>query len=122
MVQVKAIHERMNKENKPFITLELTGDIELVQSQETGRFYATARRCIVSSTFTKEQALQFIGTKMPGSIVREACDSYEFKLPETGEEIILSHRWTYVPEQSVLETNSHAQPKKMYMEEMIDKM
>jgi hypothetical protein len=121
MVQVKAIHERMNKEDKPFITLELTGDIELVQSQETGRFYATARRCFISSTFTKEQAEQFVGTKMPGNIVREACDSYDFTIPETSEVIGLSHRWTYQPEQPLIEANPNGQPKR-HLEEMLETM
>jgi hypothetical protein len=49
MVTVKSFVQRIGKDDKPFISLELTGDIELVQSQNTGRFYATVRRCFISS-------------------------------------------------------------------------
>lgn len=112
----------MNKENKPFYSLELTGGIELAQSSQTGRFYATARRCFISSTFTKEQAESFIGTKMPGTIIREACDPYEFTVPETGEQIELSHTWVYVPEEPALVTNANGQPKKHVLEEMLERI
>jgi hypothetical protein len=33
---------------------------------------------------------------MPGSIVRESCDPYKYVIPETGEEIKLSHTYRYV--------------------------
>ncbi len=100
MVTVKNVHQRVGKDNKPFVTLELIGNIELVQSQNTGRFYATARRCFVSSTFSLEIAKQFIGEKMPGRIVRVQCEPYSYELPESGETISLGFRYDYVPENS----------------------
>jgi hypothetical protein len=98
MVTVKSVVERMGKDEKPFIALEITGDIELVQSQETGRFYATIRRTFMSSTFDKATAEAFIGKQMPGNVVRMASDPYEFTVPETGEVIELKHSWVYQPE------------------------
>ena len=41
MVKVKAYHLRKNAEGQPYVSLELLGEVELVQSQNTGRFYAT---------------------------------------------------------------------------------
>ncbi len=39
-----------------------------------------------------------IGTQIPGSIEKQECEPYEYVVQETGEEIILSHRWVYLPE------------------------
>lgn len=99
MVIVKSAVQRTGKDEKTFVALELMGDIELVQSQNTGRFYATARRCFISCTFDQDTALHFIGRKLSGRIVRKETDPYEFIIPETGEEIVLSHSWVYEPDE-----------------------
>ena len=95
MVTVKAAHLRHSEDGKPFVTLELIGDIELVQSQRTGRFYATSKRCFIASTFSLDQAKQFIGQQMDGTIARVSCDPYDFTIPETGEVVTLSHTYAY---------------------------
>lgn len=57
MVTIVDYHVRTStKDGKEFIALELQGDFELVQSEQTGRFYATAKRCSVSSTFNEDTA------------------------------------------------------------------
>jgi hypothetical protein len=99
MITVKSAVERTAKDGKTFIALELAGDIELVQSQSTGRFYATVRKCTISSTFDEQTAKQFIGKQLMGSIVRVEADPYDFVVPETGEQIVLSHTWVYQPEE-----------------------
>ena len=38
---------------------------------------------------------------MPGSIIKEDCEPFEYVVKETGEEITLSHRWVYVTEDAV---------------------
>lgn len=98
MVTVRNAHLRQS-ENGQFVTLELAGEIELVQSQRTGRFYATSKRCFIASTFSFDQAKLFIGQKMPGSIIRVACDPYEYTVPESGEVITLGHTYSYEPEE-----------------------
>ncbi len=104
MVTVKAYHLRQNAEGKPYVSLELIGQVELVQSQNTGRFYATARRCFISSTFDETLAAQAVGTQFPGSIVRTPCDPYEYAIPENGSKVILAHRYTYMPEEVQIDT------------------
>jgi len=99
MVTVTNYQVRESKEGKPFVTLELVGDVEMVQSATTGRFYATARKCSMSSTFTEEVAKTLVGKQIRGSIVRVESDQYEFAIPQTGEVILLSHRWDYIPEE-----------------------
>lgn len=99
MVTVKACHLRQGKDEKEFVSLELMGDIEMVQSNKTGRFYATIRRCFISSTFDIITAERMVGKEMPGSIAKMECEPYDYTLPETGEVIQLSHTYGYIPEQ-----------------------
>ena len=96
MITIVATHLREGEKGS-FVSLELQGDVELVQSMNTGRFYATAKKCFVSSTFNEEQANGLVGTKLPGSIIRVEAEPYEYTVPETGEIIELSHTYTYLP-------------------------
>jgi hypothetical protein len=88
---------RHDKEGKPFYALILNGGIEMVKSKTTGRYYATTRKCSVSSTFNEVMCKSFLGTVLEGKIVKVTCEPYEFVLPSTGEVINLDFRWEYVP-------------------------
>ena len=83
-----------------FISLVLEGDIELIQSKDTGRFYATARRALMSSTFTEESAALMVGKQLSGSIQKVSCEEYDYLIPETSEVIRLSHTYQFSPEGS----------------------
>jgi len=98
MVQVIDYNVRQKEGEKPYITLLLEGGIEMVQSQNTGRFYATVRRCTVSSTFDELTAQRLVGQQMPGTIQRVPCEPYDFIIQETSEVIKLGYRWDYLPE------------------------
>ncbi len=100
MVQVIGYRLAKGRDEKDFIALELQGDIEMVQSLETGNFYCTARRASVTSTFKEETAKGLIGTKMPGVIKRVESEPYDYTVAETGEVIKLAHKWEYQPEES----------------------
>ena len=100
MVKISGFKQRITAEGKSFITLELQGEVELIQSTETGKFYATARRCSISSTFNEEQAKTLIGKQFPGKIVRENVEEYEYTIKETGEVIKLCHSYVYNPEEN----------------------
>lgn len=97
MVTVKNYHLRKG-DYENFISLELEGDIEMVQSSNTGRFYATVRKCFISSTFDEETARKMVGRELPGNIIRKECDPYDFVIEETGETIQLGYRYDYIPE------------------------
>ena len=99
MVIVKNYHLRTGEDGGEFVTLEIEGDLELVQSQNTGRFYATARRCFIFSTFDQETAERMIGSQMPGRIIRVPKDPFDYTIPETGEVIVVNHGWEYIPEE-----------------------
>jgi len=100
MVKISNYALRTNKEGKDFLTLELQGEVELIQSSQTGRFYATAKRCSISSTFTEDEAKALIGKQFPGRIERVNVDEYDYVIKETGEVIKLCHSYTYNPEEA----------------------
>src|SRR4030095_16998059 len=95
---MSAAHKREKQDGTSFMSLELQGDVVLIQSSKTGRFYATAKRCFISCTFDEETAKALIGTQLPGNVHKVPCDPYEYTLPETGEVVELSYKYSYVPE------------------------
>lgn len=98
MVTIIGYALRENKEGKSFVSLQLQGDVIMVQSQETGRYYATAKTCSIPSTFNETTADALIGKPLPGRIEKVDSEPYEFTIEETGEVITLQHRWEYLPE------------------------
>ncbi|MCU7551788.1 hypothetical protein OCK74_21890 [Chitinophagaceae bacterium LB-8] len=99
MVTIINYSIRENGEGKSFVSLELQGDVEMIQSAQTGRFYATARRCTIPSTFTEDIAKTLIGKQIRGRIERVQTEGYEYTVKETGEVITLTHSYTYNPEE-----------------------
>jgi hypothetical protein len=97
MVTVENYAVRQNSNGESFVALILQGDLELVQSSSTGKFYATARRCSISSTFNESTAALLIGRQIPGTIQKESCEPYEYVIQETGEKITLQFRYVYSP-------------------------
>lgn len=97
-VHIVDYKQRENANGEPFFALILEGDIEMVQSKDTKRFYATARRASMTSTFNEETCQRLIGKQLAGSIQKVECSEYEYTIPETGEIITLSHRYEFLPE------------------------
>lgn len=100
MVTVTGYALRESKDKRTFVSLQLEGDPEFVQSMQSGRFYLTAKRCNVTSTFSEQVAKLLVGKMMPGSIIKVECDPYDYAVPETGELITLAHTYEYVPEET----------------------
>lgn len=98
MVTVSDYKVKQAKDGRDFTLLELQGGLEMVQSSQTGRFYATVRKCTVSTTFDEMVAKTLVGTQLSGKIVRVECDPYEYTIESSGEVITLAHRWGYWPE------------------------
>ena len=94
-VTIEGYRLAQNQEGEEFVLLTLMGDVEMIQSSQTGRFYATAKKTRITSTFTPEVAKTLIGKQIPGKIVRVDCDPYSYVIEDTGEEITLSHRWDF---------------------------
>lgn len=105
MITIVDFKQAINEDGEPFNMLKLQGDVEMVKSKETGRYYATARKTLISSTFDERTCKELIGKKMPGEIQRVPCDPYKYEIPETGELITLEHTWEYSAEP--LNTEEH---------------
>ena len=103
MVTVKQYAVRQTKDGREFIALILQGGLSLVQSKNTGNFYATVKQCSIPSTFDEATAKSFIGERIPGTVQKKECDAFQWVNKETGEVIELAHRWVYVPEGATLE-------------------
>ena len=101
MVRIINYKSRQKEDGTEFYVLEIQGGIEMVKSKETGNFYATAKKAYIPSTFDEEVCSALIGTEMPGSIIKEDCEPFEYVVKETGKEFTLSHRWVYVTEDAV---------------------
>jgi len=99
MVRIINFKQYTSEGGKLFNVLELQGGIEMVKSQQTDRFYATARKATISSTFDEETCKALIGTELQGKIVKVETEPYEYTIKETGEVIELSHRFEYQPEE-----------------------
>lgn len=96
MVRISNYQKRTTEEGKEFFTLELQGGVEIVKSRETGKNYMTARKASMSCTFDELTCQSLIGTELPGSVRKVACEDYSYTIKETGEIITLSHRFEYV--------------------------
>jgi len=98
MVRIINYKERQKEDGTSFFVLELQGGIEMVKSKETGNFYVTAKKAFIPSTFDENVCASLVGTQLPGGIVKEVCEPFNYTVKETGEEISLNHRWVYKSE------------------------
>lgn len=95
MVRIVNYQKRLTEDGREFFILVLQGGIEMVKSQETGRFYLTARKAGISSTFDENTCKSLVGSEIPGCIVKVKCEPYTYVVKETGEELTLTHRYEY---------------------------
>ncbi|UKM65367.1 hypothetical protein GSB9_01933 [Flavobacteriaceae bacterium GSB9] len=95
MVTVKEIKKAENSQGEEFYGLIVQSGAVPVKSKKTGRVYITAKTAFVATTFDKETASSLIGSEFEGSIRKVQADPYEYTIKETGEVIMLSHRWEY---------------------------
>jgi len=105
MVKVIAWKPAQNKEGKDFISIQLQGGIEAIQSQQTGKMYLTARTAWIPSTFDVPTAIDLVGSTLPGEIRKVHCEPYDYTVKETGEVIQLTYTFEYLPEGALPEVN-----------------
>jgi hypothetical protein len=99
MVRIIGYKKRETEEGKEFFVLELQGGITMVKSKETNKFYVTANKATISSTFDEQTCKALLGTELDGRIEKVVSESYEYTIKETGEVIMLSHRFEYVEDE-----------------------
>ena len=94
-VKITGFKHRESQEGKPFITLTLQGDVEIVKSSN-GKSYVTVRKASLPTTFDEATCMALLGTELPGSIEKIECELYEYTNPQTGEVFQLTHRYEYL--------------------------
>ena len=99
MVTIVDYKQRENEDGESFFVLVIQGGLEMVKSQESNRYYATARKANVPSTFNEITCKGLVGSQMPGKIQKVETDPYEYTVEETGEILELNFRYEYVPEE-----------------------
>lgn len=105
MVTIIGIENKQNSKGETFIALIIQDGLQMVQSKTTGRFYATARKTSITSTFDEQTAKALIGSKLTGRIEKMPCVAYDYVVKETGEMITLEHTWSYNPNPISMEEN-----------------
>ena len=98
MVKVTDFKTITNRDGEQFHALVVTGGVQPVKSQRTGRIYFTTRTATVPTTFDEETCKGVIGTSFDGNVERVECEPYEYAIEDTGEVIELSHRWEFLDE------------------------
>lgn len=98
MVTVIDFKKRTNSEGEDFFSLVIQGGVEMLQSTKTGRFYATARKTSIPSTFNEVTCKSLVGQQIPGSIQKVEVEPYEYTPPGAEESISLTHSYQFVPE------------------------
>lgn len=79
-----------------FFLLQLQGDMEVLVSAQSGRPYATAKKCKLSSTFDEPTCKAMIGKTIPGSIIKLPVEEpYEYQIPNSEEVITLDYIYSY---------------------------
>ena len=95
MVKIIDYKQRTTEDGRSFFTLTLQGGIEIVHSSN-GKQYVTIRKASMPTTFDELTCQSLVGVDLPGTIQRVDCNPYEYTVPNTGEMILLSHRYEYV--------------------------
>ena len=98
MVRIIGFKEVISNEGKAFNSLVLQGGVEVIHSA-SGNIYATARKANLASAFDAETCQSLIGTELAGSIEKQDCEPYEYTVPQTGEILVLSYHYSFVPEE-----------------------
>jgi hypothetical protein len=94
-VKIIDYKQRITDAGKAFFALILQGGIEIITSK-TGKQYITIRKVNLPTTFDELTCQSLVGQDLPGSINKVICDPYEYTIPETGEVVILTHRYEYI--------------------------
>ena len=97
MVTIIGYKPAQSAEGKDFFLLILMGGISFVKSTITGNYYATAWRTSITSTFNEDVCKTLVGTKVAGEIEKIDAEPYDYKIPSTGETIVLYHKYRFNP-------------------------
>lgn len=100
MVTVTDFQERKNLEGETFNVLIVESEPEIVQSNN-GKFYARTMKASIPCTFNEKLGKSMIGRKLPGTIIKEKCEPYDYQV--NGRTVEMTHTYRYSNIQSMEE-------------------
>lgn len=106
MVTIVGFKQCESKDGKQFVALEIQGELRLVQSETTGKFYLTANKTSISTSFPLQVCQTLLGKQLPGNVDKVECEPYEYVNKETGEVLTLFHTYVYSPEEKNIQSYS----------------
>lgn len=98
MVKVVEYQTRTNELGENFNVLIVQGGVEPIKSKSTGKLYFSSKKASVPCTFDESICQELLGTSFEGSISKVSCESYEYIIEETGEQMVLDYRYEYTNE------------------------
>lgn len=98
MVKIINYKKRQTEEGKEFFVLEISAGVEIIQSQTSNNFYASLKRTFIPCSFDEPTCMALIGTEIEGSIEKVECEPYQYVNNDTGEVMVLHHRYSYIKE------------------------
>ncbi len=104
MVTIVGFKQCESKDGKQFLALEIQGELKLVQSETTGKFYLTANKTSISTSFPLQVCQTLLGKQLPGNVDKVECEPYEYVNKETGEVLTLFHNYVYSPEEKAIQS------------------
>ncbi len=109
MVTIVGFKQCESKDGKQFVALEIQGELRLVQSETTGKFYLTANKTSISTSFPLQVCQTLLGKQLPGNVDKVECEPYEYVNKETGEVLTFFHTYVYSPEEQAVQSMQSVQ-------------
>ena len=97
MVTITDYKHCVSQEGKEFFAITLQSEPSIAQSKD-GNFYLTANKASIPTSFNEKMCQALIGKELAGSVQKVPCEAYEFQR-ETGETVLLNHRYQYSPKE-----------------------
>jgi len=98
MVKIIDAQTRVNSKTKEeYNVIVLLGDVQVLNSKSSGKFYLTAKRVTLPTTLDQNQAKELVGTTLPGVIEKVDCPEYEIKMPTSNKKVKITHTFQYSP-------------------------
>ena len=80
MITIIDYKERKNAMDESFFALIITGGISMVQSKETGNYYATSNKASITSTFDEQTCKDLLNYCDPSGIALSSALHYSSML------------------------------------------
>ncbi len=99
MVTITGYTKKESATGGKFIVLHLEGGLQMVRSEDTGTWFASALKSNIIASVDEKTCRSLIGTQIPGSIIKQKVTPYKYTVPSTGEERMLDYRYEYINEE-----------------------